>query len=513
MTVRWGRCSNFKKCTDAKKKQHIPIPQGEAFICPECSEPLLAENDLTPRMEDAAPVKKRPSTLVAVVVLLLLAVVAGFTAWGRLYSANAAVDKNQPKTILRLAGSNTIGDTLGPALAEAFLKAQGAANVHTIAGSNPQEKIVEGQLPGESIASRITVAAHGSATAFTALAENGCDIGMASRKIKPEEAAKLTALGDMSSVTSEHILGLDGIAVIVNASNPADQLDKDKIRRIFSGEITDWSQVGSLSGAIKIYARNDNSGTYDTFKSLVLGGKPLAAGVQRIEDSKALSDAVAADPYGIGFIGLPYIQSAKAVAVSDKGTQSLLPTRLTVGTEDYLLSRRLYLYTPANPANKFARQFMEFALSKAGQDVVGSSGFVAQNVAQVWQTVAENAPGDYKGLTKEANRLSLDFRFQSGKTDLDNKARVDLDRVVSLIADLKIPDSKIMLFGFSDSVGSPAINQALSLSRAKAVEEQFAQRGMNPAIIRGYGSGMAVAADDSDEGLARNRRVEVWIKK
>jgi phosphate transport system substrate-binding protein len=222
---------------------------------------------------------------------------------------------------------------------------------------------------------------------------------------------------------------------------------------------------------------------------------------------------VDADPYGIGFIGLPYIQSAKAVAVSDKGTQSLLPTRLTVGTEDYLLSRRLYLYTPANPANKFARQFMEFALSKAGQDVVGSSGFVAQNVAQVWQTVAENAPGDYKGLTKEANRLSLDFRFQSGKTDLDNKARVDLDRVVSLIADLKIPDSKIMLFGFSDSVGSPAINQALSLSRAKAVEEQFAQRGMNPAIIRGYGSGMAVAADDSDEGLARNRRVEVWIKK
>ena len=100
-----------------------------------------------------------------------------------------------PKAILRLAGSNTIGDTLGPALAEAFLKDQGATDVHTLPGSNPQEKVVEGILPGDSAASSITIAAHGSATAFTALADSNCDIGMASRKIKPEEAAKLTVAG------------------------------------------------------------------------------------------------------------------------------------------------------------------------------------------------------------------------------------------------------------------------------------------------------------------------------
>lgn len=514
MTVRWGRCSNFKNCKDAQRKQHIPIPQGTAFECPECAQPLLDENDLAPQEAPATPVKKPSTTLlVAAAVAVLLAVVAGFATWGRLHGANAAVTKNVPKAILRLAGSNTIGDTLGPSLAEAFLKDQGATDVRILPGANPLEKIVEGVLPGDSTASSITIAAHGSATAFTALAGNNCDIGMASRKIKPEEAAKLTSLGDMASIASEHVLGLDGIAVIVNATNPSDKLDKEKIMRIFTGEITDWSQVGSLSGAIKIYARNDNSGTYDTFKSLVLAGKPLAPGAQRIEDSKALSDAVAADPNGIGFIGLPYIQSAKPIAVSDKGTLSLLPTRLTVSTEDYLLSRRLYLYTPANPGNKYTRQFIEFALSKKGQDVVGASGFVAQNVTQVSQTVSDRAPGDYKWLTKDANRLSLDFRFQSGQTDLDNKAKVDLDRVVSLIADLNIPQDKVMLFGFSDSIGSPTANQALSLSRAKAVEEQFAQRGMNPAIVRGYGSGMAVASDDTDEGKARNRRVEIWVKK
>lgn len=537
MTVRWGRCSNFKRCKEAQRKQHIPIPLGTPFNCPECGDALMDENDLSPQGSVAAPSQNPPAEVLSekilarepaavtgrksstaryvalAAVVLLVVGIAGYAAWGRLHSANAAVGKGVPKAILRLAGSNTIGDTLGPALAEAFLKDQGAVDVRIVPGSNPQEKIVEGILPGDNSASSITIAAHGSATAFTALADNSCDIGMASRKVKPEEAAKLTALGAMSSVANEHILGLDGIAVIVNAANPADQLDKDKIMRIFTGEISDWSQVGSFSGPIKIYARDDKSGTYDTFKSLVLAGKPLAAAALRMEDSKALSDAVAADPNAIGFIGLPYIQSAKPVAVSEKGTLALLPTRLTVGTEDYLLSRRLYLYTPANPGNKYTRQFVEFALSKKGQDVVGSSGFVTQNVAQVAQTVAANAPGDYKSLTKEANRLSLDFRFESGQTELDNKAKVDLDRVVSLIADLRITGDKIMLFGFSDNNGAPAANQALSLSRAQAVEEQFIQRGMKPAIVRGYGSGLAVASDGNDEGQARNRRVEIWVKK
>jgi phosphate transport system substrate-binding protein len=455
------------------------------------------------------PGKKSPDALlVAAALLILIVVVLGIVKLS-IHSTNASVSK----TILRLAGSNTIGDTLGPSLAEAFLKDQGATNVRILPGANPLEKIVEGVLPGDNNVSSITIAAHGSATAFTALTENSCDIGMASRKVKPDEAAKLTSLGIMSSVANEHVLGLDGIAVIVNPANPINQLDKDKIKRIFTGEITDWSQVGAYKGAIKVYARNDNSGTYDTFKSLVLAGKPLVAGVQRFEDSKALSDSVAADPYGIGFIGLPYIQSSKAIAVSDKGTLALLPTRLTVSTEDYLLARRLYLYTPANPSNRYTRQFVEFAISKKGQDVVASTGFIAQNVAMVEQTVPADAPSEYKSLTKDANRLSLNFRFASGQMDLDNKAKVDMDRVVSLIADLNIPEDKLMLFGFSDSSGGYASNQELSLSRASVVERQLILRGMKPAIVRGFGPNLPVASNDSDEGQAQNRRVEVWIRK
>jgi phosphate transport system substrate-binding protein len=496
MTVQWGKCLNFSKCKDANEKQHIPIPKGAPFVCPECGGPLVGENEVSANEAPVTPGKKPVNTLlIAIAALLLIAVVTGFAKWGMQHGAKAATSK----TILRLAGSNTIGDTLGPALAEAFLKDQGATNVRILPGANSLEKIVQGVLPGDSTPSSITIAAHGSATAFTALADNSCDIGMASRKIKPEEAAKLTSLGNMSSVLNEHILGLDGIAVIVNTANPAIQLDKDKIMRIFTGEITDWSQVGAYQGAIKVYARNDNSGTYDTFKSLVLGGNPLAAGAQRIEDSKALSDAVAA--------------SSKPIAVSDKGTLALLPTRLTVGTEDYLLSRRLFLYTPARPGNKYTRKFLEFAISSKGQEVVSATGFVAQNVVQVEQAAPADAPAEYKELTQGASRLSLNFRFASGQMDLDNKAKVDLERVVSLIADLNFPADKIMLFGFSDSTGDHASNLALSQSRAKAIESQLIRRGLKPAIVRGFGSSLAVASNESEEGQARNRRVEVWIKK
>ncbi len=515
MSMRKGRCTNFGNCQVADWLKVIALPRGEAFVCPKCGSELTEDNPHESKEDREPSADRQPKilTIALAVVFLTIAVLAGFLIWQKFQGSKPGSAINAEKTILRLAGSNTIGETLGPSLAEAFLKEQGATEVRTLPGANAQEKIVQGILPNDSSPSFITIAAHGSATAFTTLASGQCDIGMASRRIKPDEAGKLSFLGDMTSVASEHILGLDGIAVIVNVSNPIDQLDKDQIMRIFTGGITEWSQAGAYHGAINVYARNDNSGTYDTFKSLVLAGKALAPGAQRIEDSKDLSEAVANDPNGIGFIGLPYILSAKPIAVSEKGTLALLPTRLSVATEDYLLSRRLYLYTPSNPQNKFIRPFVEFALSRHGQDVVGANGFVAQNVTQVAQTVSANAPEEYKRLTHDANRLTLDFRFQSGQTILDNKARADLDRVVSLIADLKITGDKVMLFGFSDPVGNPVTNRALSLARAKAIADEFARRDLTPAIVRGYGSDIGVASNDTEDGKAKNRRVEIWIQR
>jgi phosphate transport system substrate-binding protein len=373
--------------------------------------------------------------------------------------------------------------------------------------------MVQGILPGDGIPSAITIAAHGSATAFTALADNTCDIGMAARKIKPDEAAKLAPAGGYRAAASEHVVGLDGIAVIVNASNPLKELRKETIRQIFTGSISDWSKIGSSHGAIQIYARDDQSAISDTFRTLVLAGAPMAASVRRFGDSDALSQAVSSDPNGIGFVSLPFIHSAKSIAVSDRGADALKPTRLTVATEEYPLSRRLYLYTPATTHNTFTQKFVEFALSRQGQEVVAANGFVAQSVARESQTVSAVAPDEYQELTKNAQRLSVDFRFDSGDLDQNPKVQQDLDRVVSLVADQGGARNHILLFGFTDDTGTPEGSEAASLSRAKLVERQFIQRGIKPAVVQGFGSDLPVASNDTPEGREKNRRVEVWIQK
>lgn len=544
MNLRQGICVNTKACPLARRSEKFSMGSGDIFECPVCGHalepletaPLEAPVFVTPEpigplatepVKPVAPIATQPvppaaakpipqkarfhgsRIAIAIVLIVLLGGLAAHGRWPNLFGPSHADAKD---TILRLAGSNTIGESLGPALAEAFLKSRDATNVHRIPGDKPDEVFVAGTLPGNSSPSYISIAAHGSATAFTTLAQNGCDIGMASRRIKPDEVAKLSQLGDMSSPASEHVLALDGIAVVVNASNSMRELTKSDIKRIFTGELTTWPNGSPSQGPIEIYARDDKSGTFDTFKALVLEGKPLASTAHRFEDSNALSSAVSSRPNSIGFIGLPFIHSARAVAVSDKQTQALLPTLLTVATEDYLLSRRLYLYTAGNPANAYTRQFVEFALSAAGQEIVSANGFVAQNLSAVNQTVSADAPQEYRELTRNAQRLSVDFRFVNGEARPDNKALMDLDRVVSKIAGQQVSGDKIMLFGFADNIGNAESNKELSLQRADFVDSELKRRGLHPTVIRGFGAAVPVATNDTADGRQKNRRVELWIK-
>jgi phosphate transport system substrate-binding protein len=203
----------------------------------------------------------------------------------------------------------------------------------------------------------------------------------------------------------------------------------------------------------------------------------------------------------------------KAVAVSEAGARPLLPNPLTVATEDYPLSRRLYLYTPANPENAYTRKFVDFALSKNGQNVVGQNGFVEQNVrAESTPAPAADTPAGYSRMTQGADRLSLDFRFRTGSSDLDNKARVDINRVATFMVDLKNDRKSVMLFGFADNRGSPQLNTALSASRAQAVAAQLQTAGIKPEVVTGFGSEMPVASNDTEDGREKNRRVEIWVK-
>jgi phosphate transport system substrate-binding protein len=568
MARKYGRCANYGECTLADSHKVIDSTEDN-FVCPECGKPLRAAVGGSDSGSGASGGLKLPKWLLPVALLLLLLGGGSLAAWQLGVFAPKQPDTTpispqpvavvqspappvsppvepkepSPNIILRLHGSNTIGATLAPALVEAFMKEKGYTDIERVPVAD-LEVLLKGKKSGTSEVDAVEIKAHGSATAFEETDKNKqvgllggyADVGMSSSPVKKEVADKFQAknLGNPGSRAQEHVIALDGLAVIVNPSNTVDKLSVEKIRKIFLGEVTDWAQVGGSAGAIKLYSRDGQSGTYDTFKHLVLSGQQLECGKQAnltcFEDSKELSSHVASDLNGIGFIGLNYIGTAKALKVSmGEGVNALAPTRFTVKTEDYPLGRRLFLYQTNQP-KPLAAEFIQFALNDAGQKVVSDAGLVEVSIpsevpADVLASVDEdkkrlldnpNIPDAYKNLIRNADRrdTQLNFRFQSGSSDLDNRAFRDVGRLSEKLGKPEFSDAKLILVGFADPKGDAAKNLELSRQRANQVKAELDAEGVKIETATGFGEDPSLLLDpreDEPESLAKNRRVEVWL--
>jgi phosphate transport system substrate-binding protein len=433
-------------------------------------------------------------------------------AWLPLTASAGVLPTAESGPVLRIQGSNTIGAALGPALVEGLMREQGLLKIHSEAPDNANELRVIGETAqGRRVA--VDIAAHGSSTGFTALKTATADLAASSRPIKDSERADLARLGDFKSAGAEQVIAIDGLAIILHPQNPLHGLNTEQLARIFSGEAKTWEELGGSGGTIHLYARDDHSGTYDTFKELVLSrrGKTLSNAAKRFESSEQLSDAVSLDPQGIGFIGLPYVRQAKAVAIADGQSQAMLPLNSLIATEDYPLSRRLFFYLPPNGKNPWADALVTFAQSSKGQAIVAANGFIAQTVQAM--TVTPNAlmPEGYQALSRHAQRLTVNFRFEEGSATLDNKARQDLWRVLDYIKQRDKTNRQVTLVGFGDAKSDPARADLLSKLRAMAVRRELVKSGVVFREIRGFGAEMPVAANSADEGRIKNRRVEVWV--
>lgn len=413
--------------------------------------------------------------------------------------------------LLRIQGSNTIGAHLAPALAAGLLRQQGVAHPEQQI-SGPNEVNVSGR-DAQGRLLQITVAAHGSGTGFVALAEGSAELAASSRPIKDSEQASLASLGDLRSASAEQVIALDGLAIIVHPDNPVQQLDIGQVAALFAGEIDNWQALGGPAGAVRLYARDDNSGTFDTFKELVLSsqGKQLAGAAQRFESSDELSERVSQDPQAIGFIGLPYIRQAKALHIADQGSQAMPASRELISTEDYPLSRRLFFYLKPDESNPWARALVEFAQSAEGQAIVTANGFIGQQVQAMRVAVDASQPRVYQRLAAQAQRLSVNFRFREGSAELDNKALHDLQRLLDYLKANDKQHRQLVLVGFGDPKSDPARAALLSKLRAMAVRRELARAGILPRDILGLGEQLPVASNQQDDGRLKNRRVEVWV--
>lgn len=405
---------------------------------------------------------------------------------------------------LRVHGSNTIGEKLAPALAQAWLATQGC-------GAVARQEIGPGEfvLAGAVCGIEVEFATHGSSTGIKDLMAGATDIAMSSRPVTPEEVERAAASGRLDMAPQEAVLALDGVAVIVHPDSPLRSLRIDQVRALFDGDLRDWSALGG-SGPVRVHARDEASGTWETFRTLVLGEHALRGDATRYESTSALARAVAADRNAIGFVGFAGIGPARALAIADAGV-AMAPQPLRIAVEDYALSRRLFLYRPAQ-AGTLARAFVDFSLSAAGQRVVEQAGFVSQDIRAFGDAVREDVPDDYRALVQGAERLSLNFRFNRNGQLLDSKTGHDVSRLAEFMHRAENRDRRLLLLGFTDPDETSAyLELALSNDRVDYIGGLLERLGQPVHVLRGMGGSAPLASDTGALGRLRNRRVEVWV--
>lgn len=226
----------------------------------------------------------------------------------------------------------------------------------------------------------MAVTGGGSGTGISALISGTCDIAECSRAIEPKEIEKARAGG---VEPTEAIVGLDGIAAVVNPKNPAKNITTDQLRDIFMGNIKNWKELGGKDMPIVILSREVNSGTHVFFKEHILrrgnpkGHEEFSPYALLMPSSQAIADEVSQNENAIGYYGMGYISpNQKVIAVAkDANSPFVEPTIENVKSNAYPISRPLYLYTNGKPQGVI-REFIDFVFSKEGQEIIRKTDFV-----------------------------------------------------------------------------------------------------------------------------------------
>lgn len=233
-------------------------------------------------------------------------------------------------------------------------------------GSTSMEKVI-GAL-GESFmeansGTTFTYNPTGSGSGIQAVSEGRCDIGLSSRALKDDEKA---------AGLKETIVALDGIAIIVNPQNPVKDLSLEQIAKIYTGEITNWKDVGGEDAEIVRIGREAGSGTRDGFESIT-ETKDACQYRQELTSTGDVITTVSQNPNAIGYASLAAIKdSVKALTVN-----GVAPTEATVKDGTYLVQRPFVLVTKEGAAlSETAQKFFDFATSADAASIISTAGAV-----------------------------------------------------------------------------------------------------------------------------------------
>lgn len=257
--------------------------------------------------------------------------------------------------------SSTAGTSASGASSAAAEELSGTLSMN---GSTSMEKVIKavnGAFMEKNKGVTVNLNLTGSGTGIQEASEGKCDIGNSSRKLKDEEAEKLDAT----------VVGLDGIALVVNPANKLEDITLEDLAKVYSGEITNWKELGGDDKSIVVIGREDGSGTRDGFESIVMGDKePKYA--QELESTGSVINAAATTDGAIGYASLANVdETVKALKIG--GVEA---TEENVKSGAYEVQRPFICATLKGSDNKLVKAYLDFILSEEGQALVLAQGAV-----------------------------------------------------------------------------------------------------------------------------------------
>lgn len=235
-------------------------------------------------------------------------------------------------------------------------------------GSTSMEKVIGAlseQFMADNSGVTVTYDPTGSGTGIEAVSTGSCDIGLSSRNLKDEETEK---------GLEGTVVALDGIAVIVNEACPVEDLSLEQIASIFTGEVSDWSELGGEAGAIACIGREAGSGTRDGFESIT-GTEDTCVLSQELTSTGAVIEAVKSNPNAIGYASLSSAENQEGIKMVTVG--GVACSEETVLDGSYVIQRPFLLVTKADTQlSEAAQAFFDFATSADANDLIRTAGAV-----------------------------------------------------------------------------------------------------------------------------------------
>ena len=250
-----------------------------------------------------------------------------------------------------------------------------AAEKVTVAGSTTVLPLAEAEAEaynGGQTDCQITVTGGGTGAGITAAGEGRADIAMASREVKSSERSKYN-----KNNFQQFFIGYDGIVIAV--SKPiyeagVKSISKEQLKNIYAGKIKNWKELGGPDSDIYVIAREEGSGTRDTFNELVMGSTTAETpGVSTTAMGSAeVKTAITGSDKAIGYLGFSYAESGDLGPLKYEGIQ---PDPRNIKSGSYPLARHLYFYTFGQPT-ACAQKFIDFVISAEGQKIAEENGFI-----------------------------------------------------------------------------------------------------------------------------------------